>query len=58
MFYAIKLSFVMLTKLRPKSGIFLNHRRNNFIGLGKVVIQVDMFKTLRYSPPTIDLLLG
>ena len=56
MFYAIKLPFMLLTEFRPKSSIFLNYRCNDFIGLGKVVVEVDMFKTLRYASPSIDFL--
>lgn len=55
-FYTIKLPFVLLTEFRPKSSIFLNYRRDDFIGLGKVVVKVDVFKALRNPSPPIDFL--
>ena len=53
----IEFLFMLSAEQIPELLIFLDDRRNNLVGLRKVIVQVDMSESFRNTTPAIDLLL-
>ena len=52
----LKIIPMNILKCRPRFWAFLNNRCNDFIGLGKVVVKVNMLEPLRNTAPAVHFL--